>query len=236
MVAPTNNISTNTEEATNSFFGKYRGIVVDNNDPENLGRLKINVPSLFGNDLVTGWAMPCVPYGGTANCGFVAIPDIDAGVWIEFEEGELEFPIWVGTYWSKPGGTTEIPQPANEHRPPTSKIFKTNKHSVELADEDGKEVIKIIENERNEITIDDKGIEIKDTNENKIRMESGKIVLEGKQIYIGSAQATEPLVLGTKLLIWLSAHTHPTAMGPSGPPTPPPLPTSFASQQHFIDK
>ena len=46
------------------FYGKYRGIVVDNQDPSKLGRLKLRVPSVLGKDVVTGWATPCVPYGG----------------------------------------------------------------------------------------------------------------------------------------------------------------------------
>ena len=87
----------------NRFYGKYRALVVDNEDPESLGRLKLQVPSVLGDEVVTGWATPCVPYGGAANQGWLTIPDVGAGVWIEFEEGDLEFPIWVGTYWSAPG-------------------------------------------------------------------------------------------------------------------------------------
>ena len=81
------------------FYGKYRAIVVDNQDPKQLGRLKVKVPSVLGADVVTGWAAPCTPYGGAADQGLLFVPERDAGVWVEFEEGDLEFPIWVGTYW-----------------------------------------------------------------------------------------------------------------------------------------
>ena len=91
-------------EVERRYYGKYRAFVVDNADPEQLGRLKLTVPSVLGDEVVTGWAMPCVPYGGAENQGMLFVPDIDAGVWVEFEEGDLEFPIWVGTFWSKPGG------------------------------------------------------------------------------------------------------------------------------------
>ena len=69
----------------------------------------MKVPSVLGDQVVTGWATPCVPYGGQPGQGLFAMPDQGAGVWVEFEEGDLEFPIWVGTFWSKPGGTTEVP-------------------------------------------------------------------------------------------------------------------------------
>ena len=57
------------------FYGKYRGLVVDNNDPEQLGRLKLKVPSVMGKEVVTGWAAPCLPYGGAADHGlfFIAL-------------------------------------------------------------------------------------------------------------------------------------------------------------------
>ena len=128
------------------FYGKYRGFVVDNADPEQLGRLKLRVPSVLGDDVVTGWAMPCVPYGGDVNQGFLFIPEVDGGVWVEFEEGDLEFPIWVGTFWSKPGGESELPKPndadgteqGSVQDPPTRKIIKTQKgHTIQFEDKDG---------------------------------------------------------------------------------------------------
>ena len=136
------------------FYGKYRGFVVNNMDPKRLGRLTLRVPSVLGRNVVTGWAMPCVPFGGQKNQGFLCIPDIGAGVWVEFEEGDLEFPIWVGTFWSEPGGNSEIPtlndadgkERKNEQKPPTRKIIKTNKgHTIQFEDADDKEMVTIVE-------------------------------------------------------------------------------------------
>ncbi|HEX2187455.1 MAG TPA: phage baseplate assembly protein V, partial [Longimicrobiaceae bacterium] len=84
------------EESERRFYGKYRGFVVDNDDPEQLGRLRLVVPSVLGPEVVTGWAAACVPYGGAAGMGTLFVPEVDAGVWVEFEEGDLEFPVWVG--------------------------------------------------------------------------------------------------------------------------------------------
>lgn len=80
-----------------TFFGKYRGVVINNEDPLEIGRLQVMVPRVLG-DVVTAWAMPCVPYAGLEQ-GFCFTPPIDAGVWVEFEGGDPDYPIWSGCYW-----------------------------------------------------------------------------------------------------------------------------------------
>ncbi len=86
------------------FFGKYRGTVTDINDPLNMGRIKANVPDVMG-DRESGWAMPCAPFGGNG-VGFFALPTVGAGVWIEFEQGDPDDPIWSGCWW---GSAAELP-------------------------------------------------------------------------------------------------------------------------------
>jgi len=171
------------------FYGKYRGLVVDNADPEQLGRLKLRVPSVLGNDVVTGWAMPCVPYGGDANQGFLFIPEKDAGVWVEFEEGDLEFPIWVGTFWSKPGGNSELPKPnevdgteqGSVQDPPTRKIIKTKWHTIQFEDKDDEEMITIKEAKNgNVITMNKDGVKITDTKGNFIEMKKDAFNITSK--------------------------------------------------------
>lgn len=74
------------------FFGLYRGVVADNADPLNQGRLKLKVPQILA-DTVTEWAWGVeVPQVKTTP------PDIDQGVWVMFEGGDPNFPIWVGTF------------------------------------------------------------------------------------------------------------------------------------------
>jgi uncharacterized protein involved in type VI secretion and phage assembly len=89
---------------TGGFFGKYRGVVRDNQDPLMMGRIKAAVQDVTGDD-ETGWAMPCAPFGGSAT-GFFALPAVGAGVWIEFEHGDPDFPIWSGCWW---GSAAEMP-------------------------------------------------------------------------------------------------------------------------------
>jgi len=183
-------VATLVQKVEHRFYGKYRGLVVDNVDPEQLGRLKVQVPSLLGTEVVTGWAMPCVPYGGEVNQGFFFIPDIGAGVWVEFEEGDLEFPIWTGTFWSKPGGDSEVPKPSNPdgseqgsvQDPPTRKIIKTSKgNSIEMEDKDNEEVfiIKYSDGSKtNVVTMDKDGIVIVDANNNTITMKPEGTTIE----------------------------------------------------------
>ncbi len=86
------------------FLGKYRGMVLNNIDPLQQGRLQVQVPDVAGLIPAT-WAMPCVPVAGIQN-GMFALPMIGSGVWIEFEQGNPEFPVWVGCFW---GSAAEVP-------------------------------------------------------------------------------------------------------------------------------
>jgi len=186
------------EKVEGRFYGKYRAFVVDNADPENRGRLKLRIPSVLGDEVVSGWALPCSPYGGAADQGFFFIPENEAGVWAEFEAGLLEYPIWVGAFWSKPGGTTEVPKPADAQSPPTRKMIKTLKgSSIEIEDKDDEEVfiiqyklgdkkntitmnkdgVLIVDANKNTITMNDKGVLVEDANDNKITMDKDDGVL-----------------------------------------------------------
>lgn len=79
------------------FWGKYRGIAIDNVDPLMLGRLQVSVPQVLG-EVLTAWAMPCVPYAGL-QVGFCMTPAVGTAVWVEFEGGDPDYPIWTGCYW-----------------------------------------------------------------------------------------------------------------------------------------
>jgi hypothetical protein len=238
------------EKVERRYFGKYSAFVADNADPEYRGRLRLRIPSVLGTDVISGWAMPCAPFGGASGQGFFFIPDKDAGVWVEFEGGLLDFPIWVGTFWSKPGGTTEVPDPASSQSPPTSKIIKTANHTIEFADGQGSEGITITDaKNKNKVTIDNKGIAIQDNFGNQITLESGGVTIQSKKIKLGSSAESEKLVLGTTLntilsewFAQLAQHQHIGNLGaPTSPPMPPlvpPLQTDIStalSQKHVVE-
>jgi uncharacterized protein involved in type VI secretion and phage assembly len=86
------------------FYGKYRGVVLNNIDPMQLNRLLVQVPDVTGLPPAT-WAMPCVPVAGF-QAGIFALPTVQSGVWVEFEQGNPDYPIWVGCFW---GSAAEVP-------------------------------------------------------------------------------------------------------------------------------
>lgn len=91
----------------NKYYGKYRGTVLNNIDPEQRGRIMALVPDVLGI-IPSSWAMPCVPIAGKLEGTFM-VPQIGAGVWIEFEQGDPDYPIWVGGFWGAP---LEVPAAA----------------------------------------------------------------------------------------------------------------------------
>jgi len=110
------------------YFGKFRGKVRNTIDPLLLGRIQVSVPAVLGQGTLS-WAMPCTPYAGPG-VGFFAIPPIGANVWVEFEGGDLDYPIWVGCFW----GVGEVPAlPAIE----LIKVLKTSCIKMELSDVPG---------------------------------------------------------------------------------------------------
>lgn len=93
-----------SEGETRRYLGKFRGMVVNNIDPMQQGRLQVQVPDVLGLNSLN-WALPCLPFTGR-QMGFWALPQIGAGVWVEFEQGDPDFPIWTGCWY---GNASEVP-------------------------------------------------------------------------------------------------------------------------------
>ncbi|MFY9720117.1 MAG: phage baseplate assembly protein V [Candidatus Cybelea sp.] len=88
----------------NRYYGIYRATVVENVDPMFLGRLLVIVPDVGGITPST-WAMPCVPIAGK-QMGVFVVPQLGAGVWVQFEGGDPDYPVWTGGWWGNPA---EVP-------------------------------------------------------------------------------------------------------------------------------
>jgi len=156
----------------NQFFGKFRGTVTDISDPLMIGRIQARVPDVMG-ELPTGWALPCAPFGGSG-MGFFALPQVGAAVWIEFEHGNPDFPIWSGCFF---GSVAEMPPELAA--PPFKKVMiKTEGgHSIVLDDTPGVGGITLQTSGGQKIVINDLGIEIDDG-------QGASIKLTGPQVSI----------------------------------------------------
>jgi len=118
----------------NEYFGKFRGTVINNVDPLQIGRIQALVPDVSGFS-PSSWAMPCLPISGI-NTGVFGVPAIGAGVWIEFEQGDPDHPIWVGGYW---GSAAETPKLAATVPPgvPAITLQTTLKNGIVISDVPG---------------------------------------------------------------------------------------------------
>jgi uncharacterized protein involved in type VI secretion and phage assembly len=187
-------------------YGKFRGFVVDNADPQKRARLKLRVPSVLGEQ-DSDWALPCLPFGGLADQGLFAVPELDAQVWVEFEEGDIHRPVWVGTFWQV---EADVPQPAALN-PPTTRLLRTpSGHTLQFDDEDGAEKITLFHPKEAMLVIDEDGtvaltdakgakltldaaaesINVEDSSGNTITMNSSGIVVEdanGNKIEMASS-------------------------------------------------
>jgi Type VI secretion system/phage-baseplate injector OB domain len=107
------------------FFGKYRGTVANNIDPLQQARLQVTAPAVLGDGNLS-WAMPSVPYAGS-QVGFFVLPPVGANIWVEFEGGNPDYPIWSGCFW----GVGEVPVvPAIAE----TKVLKTESTTITLND------------------------------------------------------------------------------------------------------
>jgi hypothetical protein len=84
------------------LFGKYRGLVIDHVDPDKRGRLKLQIPSVFGTE-TTDWVIGAFPFGGSSNEGMIFIPAVGSHVLVEFIEGDKSSPVWTATYYPADG-------------------------------------------------------------------------------------------------------------------------------------
>jgi hypothetical protein len=206
------------------FYGKYRGKVTDNQDPNNLGRIKAKVPTVLGDE-ETGWALPSVPYAGPANQGQYIVPPVDAGVWIEFEEGDPSLPIWTGCFWAS--GTLPKDETGKD-AVPELKILRTEQGLMAALD-DGAQTIAISDSGGSNV------VKIEAQNGNIRITAATKVIVEAPQIELVNG-ASHPLAFGDDLLNYLNqfvttfnTHLHPGEMAAGMFPVTPMIPASPAT-------
>jgi len=221
------------ERQVDRFYGKYRGLVMNNMDPLSQGRLQAIVPEVLGESPST-WALPSAPYAGPV-AGQFTIPPVGAGVWIEFEAGDVSRPIWSGAWW----GAGEIPMDEKGVPvQPTTKILRSDFGLLLAMDDVGQTVTLSDSAGLNLMTIK--------VLEGTIRIQSAvRVVLEAPLIQHGQ-NAAHPAVFGDQLLTYLNqlvsmynAHVHPGELAagfipvtpaPPVPPFPPATPSLISTK------
>lgn len=217
-------------EQSHRHFGKFRGLVSAVDDPLGIARIKARVPEVLGSE-ETGWALPALPYSGD-NMGQYTIPPIGAGVWIEFEAGDVSRPIWSGCWW--PEGKVPKNEKGTAATPPL-KILRSEEGLMVAMDDDAKT-----------ITLSDSGgsniLTIKAQEGQIVLKASTKVVIQSTAIDIVEG-ASHPMVFGDDLLKYLNemvitfnTHMHNGQMaGPlpvtpmvPAPPMNPPLPAMLS--------
>jgi len=206
------------------FFGKHRGVVVDVDDPNGQGRIRARVPEVLG-EVESGWALPAAPYAGPG-AGLLAVPPVDAAVWIEFEAGLVERPIWSGCSW----GAEDAPKRNDGARvTPEQKVLRSERGLIVALDDEAGTIDVSDESGSNLLRIEAQG--------GRVTVKSAtKAVIEAPQVELvagGSHQA----VLGDELLRYLGqlinlyqVHVHPSSGAPPATPLPPPPPTLLSQR------
>jgi hypothetical protein len=211
------------------LWGKFRGTVSDNSDPLAQGRVRARIPAVLG-EVESGWALPCAPYAGP-QAGLFSIPPVGAGVWIEFEAGDVSRPIWSGCWWG--AGEAPVTPPAGVPGDADVKLWRSERGLTTAFDDAAQKITMSDATGANQIVIDAQSgtVTIKGV---------ARVVTDAPMVMEGSASARHPAVFGDELMTYLAqlvaqfnAHVHPGELAggflpvtpaPPVPPLPPPTP------------
>lgn len=121
------------------FYGKYRATVLNNLDPQLQGRIQVQLADRYGLFPST-WAMPAFAFAGKGN-GIVALPQVGSAVWIEFEAGDPDYPVWSGAFWPDPAGFPPLALAGATPVTPNIHVQTSTGTSVTLSDNPAQQVL-----------------------------------------------------------------------------------------------
>lgn len=152
------------------FLGKFRATVSDNRDPLMKARVRVKAVDVYGEE-ESGWALPALPYTGDG-VGLFLVPPAGASVWVEFEHGDPDYPIWAGGFWSE----TEVPASPGVAE---KKVLKTDTATITLDDTPGAGGVTIETQAGMKIKIDTSGIEINNGLNATVKLQGPRVSING---------------------------------------------------------
>ena len=212
------------ERVLSRFYGKYEAVVTDVDDPLKIGRVRAHVPAVFGPEVKSGWALPCMPFGGGKDRGMLFVPEVGDSVWFEFAGGEPSRPIWVGAFWGAPSGesvsadATEVPSNEDTKAGPKLGVLKTKAGHRIVFDDEGGVIVLAHGEDKAEVRI----------------TKSGEVIIKAEKVKLGAEGASQAVVLGNDFMQFFNPHPPPTGVGPSGPPAQP-MQSSHLSKKSFTE-
>ncbi|MFD7504105.1 phage baseplate assembly protein V [Streptomyces sp. NPDC059850] len=214
------------------YYGVVEALVVEN-EGDDEGQVKLKFP-WFDDTTVTDWVRVSQLYAGNGY-GSVFVPEKGDEVLVAFVHGDMRYPIVLGGLYN---GADKPPTARTDGR--DQKTIRTKHgHQVLLDDTESQAAVRITSAAGHVVELDDQGKTIKITAaeggsvtvtaQGDITLKAPKVTVDSPSVDLGGG-ATEPLVLGNALLQAFNTHTHPSAAGPTGPPTPPLTPAVLAKK------
>jgi uncharacterized protein involved in type VI secretion and phage assembly len=171
------------------IWGVVVGVVTNNQDPEELGRVRMKFPWLSEDD-ESEWARVAMPMAGSSR-GVFFLPEVDDEVLVAFEHGDVGKPIVLGSLWNG----IDTPPETNANGENNIRLIKSRSgHIIRLDDTDGSEKIEIIDKtENNRVVIDTASntITISTDQDVELKAPQGKVLLEGQEVEIKSSAAAK---------------------------------------------
>jgi uncharacterized protein involved in type VI secretion and phage assembly len=187
------------DDTQGRMYGVVVGVVTNTDDPDSLARVKVSYPWM-GDDAESPWARVVTPMAG-GDRGMVFRPEVGDEVLVVFEHGDVRFPYVIGAVWN---GVDGPPQHRGADGDNNVRMIRSRSgHEILLDDTSGSEKIVIVDSSES----------------HKIELSSDGVVIISNSVKVGSASSGESLVLGDAFMQLFNQHTHPTGVGPSGPPT-----------------
>ncbi|MEP7305159.1 MAG: phage baseplate assembly protein V [Acidobacteriota bacterium] len=199
------------EATAGCVYGAVIGVVSNVEDPDSLGRVKIRFPWLK-DDSESPWAR-VVSFMAGPSRGAVFRPETGDEVLVLFDHGDMRFPYIIGALWN---GKDAMPSERGKDADNAIRLIKSRSgHQIVLDDTAGSEKVTVL-----------------DQAGNSIELSSGGVVIKSTAIKVGSTGSAESLVLGDAFMTLFNSHTHPTGVGPSGPPVQPMVTGNHISTKH----